>query len=239
MRKGNKILQKKRFKKLIKHVNDEAEFFSRYKKAKPSNLGYVEIEQPQAHASFWKNIWEVPQNVDACQLEEAISRCRFSKHSTRLTHSPIKVEEVERALTFTAPWKACGPDGVYPHLYKMFKKKICIILARLFNKLWLGEENPEKWFTTGRTILFFKNAGDKASPKNYRPITMLNTCYKVFTSVIEGRVIKTLLETGNWDPEQRALISKRRGCLDAHLISEMVISTCQKITKAPHKLCLH
>jgi hypothetical protein len=115
----------------------------------------------------------------------------------------------------------------------MFKKKICIILTRKFNKLWLGEENPEKWFTTGRTILFFKNTGDKALPKNYRPITMLNTCYKVFTSVLEGRVIKTLLETGNWDPEQHALISKRRGCLDAHLISEMVISTCQKITKAP------
>jgi hypothetical protein len=103
LRKGNKILKQKRFKKLIKHVNDEAEFFSRYKKAKQSNLEYVEIEQPQAHASFWKNIWEVPQNVEPSKLEDAINECRFSKHSTRLTHSPLKVEEVEKALTFTAP----------------------------------------------------------------------------------------------------------------------------------------
>jgi hypothetical protein len=231
--KKKKLQKAIRFKKLSKFLNTEAEWFSRYKKTRRQNLEFVEIEDKTEHEQFWKNIWEIPQDVNVQNLEEAIEKCRFTTHDSLLTSCPISLIEVERALAHTSPWKACGPDGVYPHLYKTLSVMTTRILVRLFNDIWLGRTRPEQWFATGRTILFYKMSGEKTSPKNYRPITMLNTCYKLFTSVLEGRIIQTLIRTGNWDPEQRALLNRRRGCLDAHLMNEFVVNTCRTITHAP------
>ena len=233
MAKKKKLQNAIRFKKLTKFLNEEAEWFSRYKKTRRQNLEFVEIEDKTEHIQFWKNIWEIPQDVNVQNLEAAIEKCKFTTHDSLLTSSPISFIEVERALSCTSPWKACGPDGVYPHLYKALSTRTVRILTRLFNEIWLGLTTPEQWFTTGRTILFYKMSGEKSSPKNFRPITMLNTCYKLFTSVLEGRIIQTLIRTGNWDPEQRALLNRRRGCLDAHLMNEFVVNTCRSITHAP------
>jgi len=37
-----------------------------------------------------------------------------------------------------------------------------------------------------------------------------------------------MMTTGNWDRDQQALSKHRRGCLDAHLISEVTMKMCKK-----------
>ena len=54
---------------------------------------------------------------------------------------------------------------------------------RCFNQ-WL--ELPDKipdWLTQGQTVLLPKTDG-LSNEKNYRPITCLITCYKIFTGMI-------------------------------------------------------
>ena len=82
-----------------------------------------------------------------------------------------------------------------------------------------NENQFPEWFATGRTILLFKS-GNSNEPKNYSPITLLNTTYKLFTTILEKRITKSITETGLWDANQQALVPTKKGCLDAHLSSE-------------------
>ena len=86
------------------------------------------------------------------------------------------------ALMKSANWKAPGPDGVqgyYPKYaectYEHFAK-IC--------KGWISnpEVMPDDWYE-GITYLVHKG-GDSTDPKNYRPITCLNTVTNAFTTLL-------------------------------------------------------
>ena len=41
----------------------------------------------------------------------------------------------------------------------------------------------------------------------------------------------SMMKVGNWDRDQQALNKSRRGCLDAHLISEVAIKMCRKVLR--------
>ena len=139
--------------------------------------------------------------------------------------------EIALAVRDTNPCKAPGPDGVYHSLIKRYLDVIMPILLREYNKIWESEDTPGEWFTTGKTILFFKHkGGDKSDPKNFRPITMVNTMYKILSSIIDKRMLTSMMKTGNWDRDQQAMGKTRRGCLDAHMISEVAVKMCRHIT---------
>ena len=66
-------------------------------------------------------------------------------------------------------------------------------------------------------------------PRNFRPITMVNTLYKVLTSIIEVRIMRSMMVSGNCD-DQKAISARKRGCLDAQLANEAVMQIFCKIT---------
>ena len=81
----------------------------------------------------------------------------------------------------------------------------------------------------GRTVLIPKK-GCQGRPEQYRPITCLNTGYKLLTSVITI-LLRSHIESNSILPvEQKALRRQRRGCLDALLVDSMVCgeARCRK-----------
>ena len=203
-----------------KRVNNEAQRFSRYKPAKSGNaLKYVTLDDPDKHLEVWKNRWEVPVSPSE-GFAQVTEKCNFKQGSARSLNKPITVLEIALAVRDTNPWKAPGPDGVYHSLIKRYLDVIMPILLREYNKIWESEDTPGEWFTTGKTILFSKHkGGDKSGPKNFRPIIMVNTMYKILSSIIDKRMLTSMMKTGNWDRDQQAMGKTRRGCLDAHMIS--------------------
>ena len=140
-------------------------------------------------------------------------------------------EEIIIALRDTHPWKAAGPDGVYAGTYKHFNKEVIPILLKEYNLMWNNQKSQDEWFTSGRTILFLKDPQGKGDPTKYRPTTMLNSLYKLLSSILGRRIMHSMMKVGNWDRDQQALNKSRRGCLDAHLISEVAIKMCRKVTR--------
>ena len=73
----------------------------------------------------------------------------------------------------------------------------------------------------GRTVLILKE-GCQGKADQYRPITCLNTVYKLLTAVITNLLQAHVKEYAIILAEQRALQKGRRGCLDALMSDSMV-----------------
>ena len=60
----------------------------------------------------------------------------------------------------------------------------------MISKWWEEEEIPEE-VCQARIALIFKN-GDTANQNNYRPISLLNSMYKIFAAILKHRIAEQL-----------------------------------------------
>jgi hypothetical protein len=102
----------------------------------------------------------------------------------------ITVEELEAALRRLPRGKAPGTDGLpyefYTALWPELGPRLCAVLNEAFHSP-LEAPLPAS-MRTGRIALIFKgNGADRASPASYRPITLLNSDYKLAASVLASR----------------------------------------------------
>jgi hypothetical protein len=100
------------------------------------------------------------------------------------------VEELEAALRRLPRGKAPGTDGLpyefYNALWPELGPRLCAVLNEAFHSP-LEAPLPAS-MRTGRIALIFKGKGaDRASPASYRPITLLNSDYKLAASVLASR----------------------------------------------------
>jgi hypothetical protein len=63
------------------------------------------------------------------------------------------------------------------------------VLLQLFNWLWTGEVMPTAWSRSHSEP--FK-AGDTQQPGNYRGITLVSICRKMFTNILRKRLETTV-----------------------------------------------
>ena len=98
----------------------------------------------------------------------------------------LSEEEFEQAVWKMAKGKSPGPDGLPAEFYQQFA-------VELEGKLWaaidegLKEGALHEDIRRGEIILLYK-AGDAREIRNYRPITLLNVDYKIFSRVVTERM---------------------------------------------------
>ena len=89
-----------------------------------------------------------------------------------------------------------GSDGITPGFYKVFWQRL---KAPLFNPLQSSIEAGELSITQRREIIDLRHKGNNTSRddlKNWRPITLTNVDYKIFTKLLALRlqeVIKSMI----------------------------------------------
>ena len=112
-----------------------------------------------------------------------------------------EVRAVLRKARSTQP----GLDGLKVALYRAAKDTFVPLLARVFSAIGVEDEMPSG-FHTGVIVPLHK-AGDRTLPANYRPITLLNTDYRLLAAVLGTRLAPNLLEV--IDPVQTAFLQGR------------------------------
>jgi hypothetical protein len=75
----------------------------------------------------------------------------------------------------------------------MGQKALTPILELLFNQILVSKIVPKSW-KLGLTHILYKGKGDKTHLKNYRGITVNNSISKVFTTILNDRLYKTIEE---------------------------------------------
>lgn len=82
--------------------------------------------------------------------------------------------------------KAPGTDGIPYEIYKYGTPTMVKILTSIMNKCMTQKIVPDEW-KIGKIWMIFKS-GNPYEPENYRPITLLNTSYKIYTKILYNRL---------------------------------------------------
>ena len=81
------------------------------------------------------------------------------------------------------PNKATGPDGISGPMLLLCDKSVLLPLKMLFQNILVTSKYPDMWKLAIVTPIF-KN-GNKQLIKNYRPISLLPICGKIFESIFQ------------------------------------------------------
>ena len=118
----------------------------------------------------------------------------------------ISDEEVRSAIKQSNPRTAPGPDGIPVEIWKWTRDLTAPILARVFSAMGNDLQQPTG-FVHGLLFPIHKG-GDHTDPAMYRPITVLNTDYRILAKVLASRWAPLLGKAIG--PEQSAFLPGRQ-----------------------------
>lgn len=112
---------------------------------------------------------------------------------------PISTKEVYRAIAGGTRGSAPGPDGLPWELLKEIihedsRRGVADgaeFIAEVLNVIMTAGHMP-KGFTDGVLAILWKKKGDATDLKYYRPLSILNVDYRMFTGILTKRLLKAL-----------------------------------------------
>ncbi|KAM8945786.1 angiotensin-converting enzyme [Pelodytes ibericus] len=119
-------------------------------------------------------------------LEHAITR-PLTEEQTNSLEGPITIQELSLTIKELAMGKCPGPDGLPLIYYRKFQKTLTPPLVDMFNSILQGTQfDPHTKLATITVIP--KEGKDTTNPKNYRPISLLNTDIKLLAKLLAMRL---------------------------------------------------
>ena len=117
-------------------------------------------------------------------IQQAVSKL---KENESVLFGEFKKEEITKAITKIDRNKAAGRDKVPNEAWKAMREtKMIDLLTCIFNCMLTTSNIPASW-KRGIVVFLYKK-GDPGIPENHRPITLLDTCFKILTVVISARL---------------------------------------------------
>lgn len=115
-------------------------------------------------------------------------RGRFSHEDNEELVQPFTLEEIEKALKEMKTNTAPGPDGFPVCFYKEFWPQLKGQIKEMMDLLFEGK--LEMWRINYGVITLIPKIRDANTIKAFRPICLLNVCFKLLTKVITNRLSK-------------------------------------------------
>lgn len=142
----------------------------------------------------------------------------LAKEESEALEEPLSLQEVEAALNSLKMGKAPGCDGLPVEFYKALFPLIGSELVEMYQEsLTKGELPPT--LRTGLVTLLYKK-GRKEDLANWRPITLLNTDYKVLAKIITERLKKVVSLVVQ--PDQTCGVPGRSSNLNLAMVRDIV-----------------
>uniref|UniRef100_A0A1W7R675 Putative tx1-3 aae n=1 Tax=Aedes albopictus TaxID=7160 RepID=A0A1W7R675_AEDAL len=117
---------------------------------------------------------------------------QLDKNDRQQLVKPIEIAEIEQVVNEASKNSSPGPDGINYEFYVTFFDLLKNDLVSLYNSYLIGGDYPPGLFTSGIIALIPKK-GDNLELANRRPISMLNSDYKIFTKILFNR-LKPMME---------------------------------------------
>lgn len=182
-------------------------------KVKDPITNTIQTKQENIHDTFeryYKKLYsKMPedrnQEID-CFLD-TLELPTITDEQNKTLIAEITANEVKGAITKLKSNKSPGPDGFTGEWYKVFQKELIPILVRTFNWVLKNAIAPPSWKDAVISIIP-KEGKDKLECGSYRPLSILNVDYRLFTSIMSRRMEEFLPNLINQD--QSGFIRQRQ-----------------------------
>ena len=116
--------------------------------------------------------------------DDGVELPQFENYDIQSELSSIHItpDEVETVLKSLPLGKSSGPDGINNRVLRELAKEISVPFCSLFNRSIQAGEFPDIWKRSHVSPI--AKGGDRKSPSNYRPISLLCTSEKCFERVV-------------------------------------------------------
>ena len=114
-------------------------------------------------------------------------RARRELRAQSTDHNAFTLEELQSALNKLKTKKAPGPDEVGNELFLLLDDANTLSLLEFYNQIWESGNISDNW-KEAIVVLLYKGKGLDTDPSNYRPISLLNSIYQVFASMLQARL---------------------------------------------------
>ena len=158
-------------------------------------------------------------------LPENHSTRQISPETKEKLDQLITIEELTDALDDTSNNSVPGEDGFGYNFYKAFWPALKYTILAVHNRILISRKLPTSQ-RNGIINLIPKGNKDKRFLDNWRPIMLLNCCYKLLSSVMARRLQEALQEIIS--PDQTGFLKNR-------YINENNVTTCEVIEDAKRK----
>ena len=147
---------------------------------------------------FYKNLYAKRDTDIDMTIFEGTDLPKLSDKSVEICDEVITLQEVGRALKELPNKKTPGTDGFTADFYKFFWPNIKDIV---FESLTYAFDNNTLSIEQKRGILSIipKKGKDLRRLKNWRPLSLLNTDYKILTKLLASRLQKVISEIVSLD----------------------------------------
>lgn len=126
----------------------------------------------------------------------------------------ITREELEAAIKNTKN-TAPGPDDFKYEIFKKLNSCNLTFLLKFYNIIWRSNSRPLSWNTS--KVIPVPKTSDVVTPKDTRPINLINTKTKLFDKIVNNRLIYILENNKLLDAQQYGF-RKNRQTLSSMLI---------------------
>lgn len=142
--------------------------------------------------SFYRNLFkkDVLENECVRKVTEMV-KVKISENEKKACDEDITNVEIRDAIANSQLNKSPGSDGLPNEFYKTFVDILAPILLRVYKFMEKEQVVPES-MSMGVVTILYKKRGSKLKLENYRPLSLLNTDYKIIAKVLASRMKKVI-----------------------------------------------
>ena len=124
------------------------------------------------------------------EIEHDLNKLEESIEYNVETDTPITIREIKNVLNNLKKGKSGGPDSILNEVIKFSSSFTLKAYAKVFNLIMKTGYYPEIWNKS--YLVPIHKSGNKDDPSNYRGISLINCLSKVFSAILNKRLIKLM-----------------------------------------------
>ena len=138
------------------------------------------LEVANAFNSFFTSV-----GATLAKKFQDVPRTISTRSENRFNFQPVSAEAACKQLRGLKTYKAHGVDGIPARLLKVAAMELALPIATIFNYSLSTCTIPAEWKQARVTPIFME--GNKQDTSNYRPISVLPLCMKVFERLVHNQ----------------------------------------------------